>query len=117
MERARAEARPKGLAARLDFEMLGRQAEAMALRTVAVDDAVRAADNPQLVILGAGLDGRAWRMPELADVAVFERRPTRIAARQAGTGPRAVADRRITALRPRRPLPRRPRPGHGRHWP
>jgi methyltransferase (TIGR00027 family) len=25
-----------------------------------------------VVILGAGLDGRAWRMPELADVAVFE---------------------------------------------
>jgi methyltransferase (TIGR00027 family) len=25
-----------------------------------------------LVILGAGLDGRAWRMPELADVTVFE---------------------------------------------
>ena len=26
----------------------------------------------QLVILGAGYDGRAWRMPELADVKVFE---------------------------------------------
>jgi methyltransferase (TIGR00027 family) len=27
---------------------------------------------PQVVILGAGLDGRAWRMPELAGRAVFE---------------------------------------------
>ena len=26
----------------------------------------------QVVILGAGLDGRAWRMPELADATVFE---------------------------------------------
>ena len=44
----------------------------MAVRTVAIDDAVRLAANPQLVILGAGLDGRAWRMTELAEVATFE---------------------------------------------
>lgn len=44
----------------------------MAARTVVIDDAVRGAANPQLVLLGAGLDGRAWRMPELADVDVFE---------------------------------------------
>jgi methyltransferase (TIGR00027 family) len=30
------------------------------------------AASPQLVILGAGLDGRAWRMPELRDAVVFE---------------------------------------------
>lgn len=72
VERARSAVPPKAWAARLDFELLGRQAEAVALRTVAVDDAVRAGANPQLVILGAGLDGRAWRMSELADVDVFE---------------------------------------------
>ena len=44
----------------------------MVARTVAIDDAVRAATAPQVVILGAGLDGRAWRMPELRDVTVFE---------------------------------------------
>jgi len=44
----------------------------MVVRTVAIDDAVRAAASPQLVILGAGLDGRAWRMAELAKVSVFE---------------------------------------------
>lgn len=44
----------------------------MVARTVAIDDAVREAAHPQLVILGAGLDGRAWRMPELRDVTVFE---------------------------------------------
>ena len=44
----------------------------MAVRTAAIDDAVRGAGSPQLVILGAGLDGRAWRMRELADAIVFE---------------------------------------------
>lgn len=47
----------------------------MALRTLAIDEAVReaiAGSAKQLVILGAGYDGRAWRMPELAGVKVFE---------------------------------------------
>jgi methyltransferase (TIGR00027 family) len=48
------------------------RAAMMVARTVAVDDAIRAAAAPQLVILGAGLDGRAWRMRELHDVVVFE---------------------------------------------
>lgn len=45
------------------------------LRTAAIDAAVRNAVDlgcGQLVILGAGLDTRAWRMPELAPVDVFE---------------------------------------------
>ncbi|MES1203486.1 MAG: SAM-dependent methyltransferase, partial [Pseudomonadota bacterium] len=41
-------------------------------RTVAIDIAVRQAAALQVVILGAGLDGRAWRMPELRDAIVFE---------------------------------------------
>lgn len=57
---------------RLDHETVRASGELMAPRTVAVDDAVRERVRPQLVILGAGLDGRAWRMPELADVAVYE---------------------------------------------
>lgn len=44
----------------------------MTARTIEIDDAVRSARHPQLVILGAGLDGRAWRMPELQDAMVFE---------------------------------------------
>jgi len=44
----------------------------MVPRTVAIDAAIRDAASPQVVILGAGLDGRAWRMPELADATVFE---------------------------------------------
>src|ERR1043166_1597210 len=50
-------------------------ADLIALRTAAIDAAVRdaiAAGATQLVILGAGYDGRAWRMPELAGVKVFE---------------------------------------------
>ncbi len=45
------------------------------LRTAAIDDAVhRSVDEGirQLVLLGAGLDARAWRMPRLKDVVVFE---------------------------------------------
>lgn len=50
-------------------------ADMIALRTAAIDAGVRsaiAAGATQLVILGAGYDGRAWRMSELAGVKVFE---------------------------------------------
>jgi methyltransferase (TIGR00027 family) len=63
---------PRQWRQRVDYETVRANAELIVPRTVAIDDAVRAHPNPQLVILGAGLDGRAWRMPELADVAVFE---------------------------------------------
>ena len=57
------------------LEMARVMADMIALRTVAIDAAVRdaiAAGATQLVILGAGYDGRAWRMFELAGVKVFE---------------------------------------------
>lgn len=57
------------------FEAARGMADMMALRTMAIDRAVRAAlaaGATQLVILGAGYDGRAWRMPELAGIRVFE---------------------------------------------
>ena len=69
---ARGEAPPRGWSARIGYEMLRANAEVMAPRTVAIDDAVRAAASPQVVILGAGLDGRAWRMAELGGADVFE---------------------------------------------
>jgi methyltransferase (TIGR00027 family) len=50
-------------------------ADLMALRTTAIDTAVRdaiAGGATQLVILGAGYDGRAWRLSELSGVKVFE---------------------------------------------
>lgn len=57
------------------FEMARGMADIIALRTAAIDKAVRdaiAAGAKQIVILGAGYDGRAWRMPEMAGVKVFE---------------------------------------------
>jgi methyltransferase (TIGR00027 family) len=50
-------------------------ADMIALRTAAIDSAVRdavAGGATQLVILGAGYDGRAWRLPELTGVKVIE---------------------------------------------
>ena len=57
------------------IEMARTLADTMALRTAAIDAAVRdavAGGATQLVILGAGYDGRAWRMPALGDVTVYE---------------------------------------------
>jgi methyltransferase (TIGR00027 family) len=57
----------------LDFARVS--ADLMALRTSTIDAAVRTAvarGTAQVVILGAGLDGRAWRMTELAGIRVFE---------------------------------------------
>lgn len=56
-------------------EMASVMADMIALRTAAIDTAVRdavAGGATQLVILGAGYDGRAWRMSELAGVKIFE---------------------------------------------
>lgn len=72
VDRVRAGVTPDGWRPRIDHETVRASAEVVAPRTVAVDDAVRDRSHPQVVILGAGLDGRAWRMPELAGVAVFE---------------------------------------------
>ncbi|MBO0857067.1 MAG: SAM-dependent methyltransferase [Chloracidobacterium sp.] len=63
---------PKGIRGRLNHTHLEKLSKVMVARTVAIDDAVREAASPQLVILGAGLDGRAWRMPELGETTVFE---------------------------------------------
>lgn len=72
VERARTGTPPQGVSARVEYESLTAVAETMVPRTVAIDDAVRARPHPQLVILGAGLDGRGWRMAELSDVDVYE---------------------------------------------
>jgi methyltransferase (TIGR00027 family) len=72
VDRVRAGTPPAGWAERVDYEAVRACAEVMVPRTVAIDEAVRARPAPQLVILGAGLDARAWRMKELAGVDVFE---------------------------------------------
>jgi methyltransferase (TIGR00027 family) len=70
--RATGPRKPLGLRARIDRGYLTRQSQMNALRTLAIDATLRAAAAPQVVILGAGLDGRAWRMPELSRAVVFE---------------------------------------------
>lgn len=72
VEQYRANVPPDGMRARLQRHLLEGRAKLMIPRTVAIDAEIRAAASPQLVLLGAGLDGRAWRMPELADTIVFE---------------------------------------------
>ena len=60
---------------RVRVEMTRGYADIMGLRTVVIDAAIRdalARGARQLVILGAGFDGRAWRMRELEGVKVFE---------------------------------------------
>jgi methyltransferase (TIGR00027 family) len=72
VERFRAGIRSKGLRGRLADLFLETRSKAMVARTVEIDEAIRTAACPQVVILGAGLDGRAWRMPELVEVTAFE---------------------------------------------
>jgi methyltransferase (TIGR00027 family) len=72
VERARSAEPPQRAGDRMEYEMLRANAEVIVPRTLAIDDAVRTRLTAQLVILGAGLDGRAWRMSELAAVEVFE---------------------------------------------
>src|SRR5512146_1879492 len=47
-------------------------ADMVAVRTMVIDEALRSSLAPQLVLLGAGLDARAWRMDELASTVAFE---------------------------------------------
>lgn len=55
------------------FVVAGATEPLMGPRTVEIDDAIRPlAPGAQLVVLGAGLDARAYRMPELAGSVVFE---------------------------------------------
>src|SRR5690348_8576517 len=72
VERIRAGEKPRGVREGMEWALLDKRRDMMEIRTVAIDRAVRDAASPQVVILGAGLDGRAWRMPELADADVFE---------------------------------------------
>jgi methyltransferase (TIGR00027 family) len=72
VDQVRAGTPPRGRGQRLEYEMVRASAEVMAPRTITIDDAVRGGPAPQLVILGAGLDDRAFRLPELAGVDVFE---------------------------------------------
>jgi methyltransferase (TIGR00027 family) len=72
VQRVRDGVLPTGWRERIEVETVRASAEAVVPRTVAIDDAVRARPAPQLVVIGAGLDDRAYRLDELADVDVYE---------------------------------------------
>jgi len=72
VERIRQGPLPKKWRARFRYEHLMRESQLMVARTVAIDADLRNAAVPQVVILGAGLDGRAWRMRELSMAVVYE---------------------------------------------
>ncbi|MFW6049644.1 MAG: class I SAM-dependent methyltransferase [Myxococcota bacterium] len=66
--------RSRGLRPALRGMSLG-MIDHITLRTTAIDRALRTAlsqGTDQVVVLGAGLDARAWRMPELGDADVYE---------------------------------------------
>jgi methyltransferase (TIGR00027 family) len=72
VERIRQGPPPKEWRGRFRYEHLLKESQLMVARTVAIDRELRDAAAPQVVILGAGLDGRAWRMRELSRAVVFE---------------------------------------------
>jgi methyltransferase (TIGR00027 family) len=72
VDRVRSDRPPADAGERLGYELLQRTAVTIVPRTIAIDRAVREHHPDQVVVLGAGLDTRAWRMPELGHAAVFE---------------------------------------------
>ena len=74
---------------------LGR-VEHIDLRTRAIDDVVSSVAAPQLVLLGAGLDTRAYRMSALAEAIVLEvDHPATQAFKRARSGRRTLAAREV----------------------
>jgi methyltransferase (TIGR00027 family) len=72
VDRVRAGDLPPRAGERMAYEMVRRTGLTMVPRTIAIDEAIRDHASGQLVILGAGLDARAYRMTELARTTVFE---------------------------------------------
>lgn len=71
VEEARAAGSPVDRRRRLMVEAVRACGVVVVPRTVAIDEAVRDAGSDQVVIVGAGLDSRPWRLPCLDDVAVY----------------------------------------------
>jgi methyltransferase (TIGR00027 family) len=71
VQTARSATRPADWRERVAVESLVSCAEVVVPRTVAIDEAIREAGHRQVVVLGAGLDSRPWRLAELADAVLF----------------------------------------------
>lgn len=72
VEQVRGGSPPKAMRERMTYELLRGSGTLMAPRAIAIDEAIVERPTAQLVILGAGLDSRAWRMDELVHTTVFE---------------------------------------------
>ncbi|MFE1322949.1 class I SAM-dependent methyltransferase [Kitasatospora phosalacinea] len=72
VEQVRAGTPPQGWRERTGYESVRACAEVAVPRTVAIDEALRERTGSQLVVLGAGLDTRAWRLANLARTDVWE---------------------------------------------
>ncbi|MFF4340516.1 class I SAM-dependent methyltransferase [Kitasatospora sp. NPDC001540] len=72
VEQVRAGTPPQGWRERTGYESVRACAEVAVPRTVAIDEALRSRAGSQLVVLGAGLDTRAWRLADLARTDVWE---------------------------------------------
>ncbi|WP_046733241.1 class I SAM-dependent methyltransferase [Streptomyces humi] len=72
VDEVRAGSVPQGWQARVAYESVRACAEVVVPRTIAIDEALRTHVTGQLVILGAGLDTRAWRLSALAGTDVWE---------------------------------------------
>ncbi|GLW75206.1 S-adenosyl-L-methionine-dependent methyltransferase [Kitasatospora phosalacinea] len=72
VEQVRAGTPPQGWRERTGYEGVRACAEIAVPRTVAIDEALRSQASGQLVVLGAGLDTRAWRLADLAHTDVWE---------------------------------------------
>ena len=71
VDQARAGEEPADVRRRMAVESVRACAEVMVPRTVAIDDAIDRAAHQQVVLLGAGLDSRPFRLPCLEDVSVY----------------------------------------------
>lgn len=113
---------PSGWRERMAFESVRACSEVVVPRTVAIDTALRERLASQVVILGAGLDARAWRIPDLSTVDVFEvDHPASQAdkrSRVAGLAPTARSVRFVPVDLSRDPLDDALRgAGHRADWP
>ena len=93
VELARSETHTSDWRRRLAVEALRACAEVVVPRSVAIDDAVTAAANGQVVIVGAGLDSRPWRLDALvgATVVLVDHPASQADARERSDGLASIA--------------------------
>jgi methyltransferase (TIGR00027 family) len=95
VEAARSGEAPGDWRLRLEVESVRACAEVVVPRTVVIDEAIRAAGHRQVVIVGAGLDARPWRLDALGGAVVFavDHPASQADAQERATGLPVIAER------------------------